>query len=104
MVDKIPDWQSRRQVWHAPKVVAVKVGDDKIVDLRDARFLSCGGNPVGVARAWICGLHQQKLAVRGKKQVSFSAFDIDRVYIQRGPPLRADDRNGIRERDGQEEE
>src|ERR1700678_3979599 len=102
MVDEIPDRQTRGERWYAAHMIGVIVGDDQIVDLRDARSLRHGGDPIGVPaiEARKARIDQNTLAGRGYEQGGLPSFHVDKISGQVWRRSQADERNRQAEQQG----
>ena len=70
------------QLRHAAHVVAMKVGNQQVVDAHDAGVAHGCLDAVGVASARPAGIDQQRCAGRSHQQRGLAAFHIDRVDEQ----------------------
>ncbi len=84
VIDERMNRQAGGELGNAAGVVAMKMRDQQIVDVRNAGSFGRSGNPVRVPSA-VCreaGVDEQRLPGRGLDQGGLTAFDVDEIDVQ----------------------
>ena len=84
VIEKFADLDVLDEIRHAAHVIGMEVGDEHMVDLRDAGVFHRRLNALGVAAivAGPAGIDQQRSAGRRDEQRGLAAFDVDGVDVQ----------------------
>jgi hypothetical protein len=85
VIDEIADRHPRCQLGHSAEVVAMPVGGDQVIDLREAGVLDGGHDAIGVPgsrRARIPGIDQYRPAGRRHEQRGVSTLDVHDVDVE----------------------
>ena len=93
VVEKRTDLHLRGQLRHAPRVIGMVVGKDRIVDVVDAGRFGGGDDAVRVASVEIvpARVDQQRFALRIDDQRRLASFHVDEINLQQ--LRRADNRH-----------
>ncbi len=84
VIEKLADLDALDEIRHAAHVIGMEVGDEHLVDLRDARIFHRRLDALGVAAivAGPAGIDQQRAAGGRDQQRGLAAFHIDGVDVR----------------------
>ena len=85
VIDEVSNRHACRELGEATHVIAVPVGRDEVIDLRDARIARGGHDAAGVARrrrSPVPRVDEQRFAGGRHEQRRVPALDVDDVDVQ----------------------
>ena len=82
VIVKMLDRHLLRDVYQAPIVIAVIVGQPEVIDLLHARDLQHLQDAIQIALAGVTGIHQQRLSGRRNEQRRLAALGVDVIDVE----------------------